>query len=93
MKFRLCGFTSIFGVLLLQGLVSAQLSFTDSTSNLLTTSNNSGSAIGVADMNGDGKDDIVRFYNRFRSMRIEYQQAPGVQFSTLSVVRGVALVY
>ena len=84
MRFKLCGFTSIVGALLLQGLASAQLSFTDSTSNLLSRSNNSGCAIGVADMNGDGKDDIVRFYNSNQRMRIEYQQAPGAQFDTFN---------
>ena len=84
MKSRLCGLTSIVGALLLQGLVSAQLSFTESSSNLLSTANNSGCAIGVVDMNGDGKDDIVRFYNNQRSMRIEYQQAPDASFTTFN---------
>ena len=87
MKSRLCGFAGILGVLLVPGLVAAQLSFTDSTSALLSTSNNSGAAIGVADMNGDGKDDIVRFYDRVRSMRIEYQQAPNAPFATFNYGR------
>ena len=87
MKSSLRGFAGIVGALLLQGLASAQLSFTENASNLLSTGNNSGCAIGVADMNGDGKDDIVRFYDDQRSMRIEYQQAAGAPFTTFNYGR------
>lgn len=87
MKFRPCGFAAIFSALLAPGLVGAQLSFTDSTSDLLSVGNNSGCAIGVADMNGDGKDDIVRFSNSQRNMRIEYQQASGAPFTTFNYGR------
>ena len=87
MKSRLCGFVGIVGVLLVPGLVAAQLSFTDSTSALLSADNNSGCAMGVTDMNGDGKDDIVRFYNSHRNMRIEYQQASGAPFTTFDYGR------
>ncbi|MDA8563664.1 VCBS repeat-containing protein, partial [Mariniblastus sp.] len=87
MKSRLCVFAGIIGALLMPGLASAQLSFTESTSNLLSADNNSGCAIGVTDMNGDGKDDIVRFYNNQRSMRIEYQQAPDALFATFNYGR------
>jgi len=87
MKSSLYGFAVILSVLLVPGLVGAQLSFTDSTSNLLSADNNSGCAIGVRDMNGDGKDDIVRFGNSQRNMRIEYQQASDAPFNTFNYGR------
>ncbi len=87
MKSWLFGNACIIVALLVPGLVAAQLSFTDGTSDLLSADNNSGCAIGVADMNGDGKDDIVRFYDNQRSMRIEYQQASNAPFTTFDYGR------
>ena len=51
------------------------VSFTDRT-DLLPTSNHCGVCMAVVDMNGDGKDDIVR-YNQGRELNIEYQNADG----------------
>ena len=53
----------------------AQFSFTDETSRLVYTTQ-SGCAIGVSDMNGDGLDDIVRLDNA-RYLYIDYQQPDG----------------
>lgn len=57
--------------------------FIDETS-LLMGSNFSGVAIGVADMNADGKDDIIRF-NQARSLNIQYQNAANSNFTGHSV--------
>lgn len=59
---------------------SNTVAFTDGTS-LIGQDNFSGLAMGVIDMNGDGKDDIVQF-NAARNLRIQYQNAPGQVFST-----------
>ena len=59
---------------------SNTVAFTDGTS-LIAQDNFSGLAMGVIDMNGDGKDDIVQF-NSARNLRIQYQNAPGQTFST-----------
>jgi hypothetical protein len=50
--------------------------FTDMTSLLTTTSFHSGVAIGVSDMNNDGRDDIVRLYNN-DTLFLNLQQAGG----------------
>ena len=69
------------------GLASAAqpLSFTESTAQLLPGDGAapffSGVAIGVVDLDGDGKDDIVRFH-RGRDLRTEYQTTPGNAFTT-----------
>ncbi len=55
--------------------------FTQQT-NLLSNTNRSGVAMGVADMNGDGLDDIIRLSNA-RNLSIEYQEAPNAAFSNL----------
>mgnify|MGYP000138527562 CR=1 FL=1 len=55
----------------------AQISFTDSSSNLVNSSLTSGVAIGVCDMNGDGLDDIIRL-NNASDLEIEYQSLGGV---------------
>ncbi len=52
--------------------------------NLIGQDNFSGLPMGVIDMNGDGKDDIVQF-NSARDLRIQYQKSVNQQFSTHSV--------
>ncbi len=54
------------------------IAFTDRT-NLLLTDNFSGFCMGIADMNADGKDDIVR-YNLGRVLNIEVQRAANQTF-------------
>jgi uncharacterized repeat protein (TIGR03806 family) len=56
------------------------VSFTDGTS-LLGQNNYSGLPMGVIDMNGDGKDDIVQF-NYAKNLRIQYQNGAGQQFTS-----------
>ncbi|MBC3846582.1 VCBS repeat-containing protein [Winogradskyella echinorum] len=56
------------------------MSFTDGTS-LLGQDNFSGLPMGVIDMNGDGKDDIVQF-NNARQLRIQYQNEAGQPFTS-----------
>jgi len=66
--------------------VSAQntpVNFSNQT-NLLTTSNNSGVAMGVVDLNGDGKDDILR-YNQANFLQVEYQNNPNQTFGHANV--------
>ena len=56
------------------------VNFTDQTSLLPNTDFHSGVAIGIADMNGDNKDDIVRLDDA-KILNIEYQNAPNAVFS------------
>lgn len=58
------------------------VAFTDGTS-LLGQDNFSGLPMGVIDMNGDGKDDIVQF-NNAKSLRIQYQNGAGQQFTSFN---------
>ena len=56
------------------------VSFNDGTSLLGNTDFHSGVAIGIADMNGDSKDDIVRLDDA-KILNIEYQNNPNTSFS------------
>ncbi|MGJ8592923.1 MAG: FG-GAP-like repeat-containing protein [Aquaticitalea sp.] len=58
------------------------VAFTDGTG-LLGQDNFSGLPMGVIDMNGDGKDDIVQF-NNARTLRIQYQNGAGQAFTTFT---------
>ncbi len=58
------------------------VAFTDGTS-LLGQDNFSGLPMGVIDMNGDGKDDIVQF-NYAKNLRIQYQNEAGSQFTSFN---------
>lgn len=60
----------------------AQISFTNQTSLLSTTTFHSGVAMGVVDMNGDGLDDIVRL-GQAKVLNIEYQTPQGASFNNL----------
>ncbi|MFD2824556.1 FG-GAP-like repeat-containing protein [Lacinutrix iliipiscaria] len=55
-------------------MVSSQIAFTNSSSLLVNENVTSGCAIGVADMNNDGRDDIIRLDDA-RDLEIEYQNA------------------
>ena len=59
-------FSSVFG----------QVTFTDNTGLLVNGSLSSGVAIGIADMNGDGMDDVVRLSGA-SSLEVEYQSSGG----------------
>ncbi|MFN0014819.1 MAG: FG-GAP repeat domain-containing protein, partial [Saprospiraceae bacterium] len=65
------------------GLFS-QIHFTNQTHLLATQKHQSGVAIGVLDMNGDGLDDIVRM-DRGRQLAIELQAAPGTTFEKMPI--------
>lgn len=73
----------LLGIVLLLSMPSfSQISFSNQTSALLSdTTVYSGVAMGIADMNGDSLDDIIRLHNA-RTLRIEYQQADGSTFSS-----------
>lgn len=55
--------------------VLAQVSFTESASDLNNSTLRSGVAVAITDMNEDGLDDLVRFNNG--TLEIEYQQTDG----------------
>lgn len=61
-------------------LFSQSIPFTDQTSLLPSTTFHSGNAVGICDMNNDGKDDIVRDSNNTRLV-IDYQQMPNTAFA------------
>ena len=58
------------------------VTFSDGTS-LLGQDNFSGLPMGVIDMNGDGKDDIVQF-NNAKELRIQYQNGTGQLFTSFN---------
>jgi hypothetical protein len=67
-------------------LISSQnISFVNQSSLLPTSTFYSGNAVAVVDMNGDGKDDIVRD-SANKKMYIEYQQVPNGNFSQGSFI-------
>jgi len=70
---------AVFLLLAFPAPVFSQVSFTDQTSLLSNTDFHSGVAMGVADMNGDGLDDIVRL-GQARILNIEYQTPAGGPF-------------
>lgn len=57
--------------------------FTEQTSLLSDSNFHSGVAMGVADMNGDGLDDVIRLSGA-SNLFIEYQEAPNAAFSSFS---------
>lgn len=67
---------------LLPFAMSAQIAspFTDQTSLLPSSTFHSGNAVGVCDMNGDFKDDIVRD-SANKKMFLEFQNAPNATFT------------
>jgi hypothetical protein len=87
MKFLPNSFTAkvlpCFALFLSFGL-SAQISFSNQTTLLTSPNHRSGVAIAVADMNGDGLDDIIRL-SQGRDISIAYQTAPGAAFANLLV--------
>ncbi|MBK8557895.1 MAG: VCBS repeat-containing protein [Lewinellaceae bacterium] len=64
--------------------IQAQVSFTNQTSLLSPALHYSGVAIAVLDMNGDGRDDIVRM-EQGHNLSIAYQGAPNQNFVSLPV--------
>lgn len=76
---------SLIAVAVISPPALAQFSFTE-RGDLLSESSRSGAPIGIADMNGDGLDDLVRLDETVRLL-IDYQGAPGAPFT--SHVHGV----
>jgi hypothetical protein len=72
-------YATIAFALLLPLFARGQFSFSNANDRLAVPNVRSGVAIAVADMNGDGLDDIVRL-SQGRILMIEYQQAGGGQF-------------
>ncbi|MFT6706093.1 MAG: hypothetical protein ACJATF_000917 [Flavobacteriales bacterium] len=85
MKMKL--YTSLFmtalGFFLLSSPLNAQINFTNSNL-LLPSTNYSGVAIGVTDVNGDNLDDIVRFSNG-SNLSVLYQSAAGTEYTETNI--------
>ena len=79
-------FNTLFFVLAL-GLIAdtlhGQISFTDQTNLLQNTNFHSGVALAIADMNGDGLDDIIRL-NETMMLSIEYQAEAAQPFANFT---------
>lgn len=73
----------------LEGQSFEPVSFSSKSRNLLSFENYSGVCIGVSDMNGDGKDDIIR-YDSGNVLNIQYQNSPNSPF-TSKIIRRVAI--
>ncbi|MFK7809062.1 MAG: FG-GAP-like repeat-containing protein [Saprospiraceae bacterium] len=71
---------SLLAVFLFTDNTNAQISFTNSNQ-LLPSTNYSGVAIGITDVDGDNLDDIVRFSNGAKDLGVLYQDAAGATFS------------
>ncbi|HTF06290.1 MAG TPA: CRTAC1 family protein [Bacteroidia bacterium] len=67
------------------GSLAAQITFSDQTTLFPTAIFHSGNGIGVCDMNGDKKDDVVRA-SQNTTQYVEYQGAPNGVFTELSSV-------
>lgn len=71
-----------FGVwinVFLPGILFSQIHFTASPQIINNKEHFSGSVVGISDMNGDGKDDIIKLEDS-KFLSIEYQTAPGQAF-------------
>jgi ASPIC and UnbV/Ig-like domain CHU_C associated/FG-GAP-like repeat len=71
-------------ILLIPFTAYSQLKFKSATSLLSPVEFFSGSVVGIADMDGDGHDDIVRLQSS-RDLSIEYQTGPGKPFKHRSL--------
>lgn len=72
-------YTLLLVAMTLPALTGAQISFSNQNALLSNSGFHSGVAIGVADMNGDGLDDIIRL-GQARILNIEYQTPNGGPF-------------
>jgi len=77
-------FLKVFPLAILSaGTVSAQITFSDQTSLFPTATFHSGNGIGVVDMNGDKKDDVVRASGN-TTQYVEFQGIANGAFTELS---------
>lgn len=83
MKNQLQKFSAVLISASIAGSLSAQITFSDQTSLLPTSTFYSGNGVGVCDMNNDGKDDIVRAMNN-TTQYVEFQGTPNGAFTELS---------
>lgn len=73
----------ILSIMLLLGVISlmkAQIIFLDQSQNLGHTNTRSGKPIGVADINNDGLDDIIRLHNT-NELQIDFQNGVSANFT------------
>jgi hypothetical protein len=78
----------VLGTGFLSSLNAQAISFINQTSLLPSPTMSSGNAIGVCDMDGDRKDDIVRGVGNV-TQYIEYQAAPNAAFTESSYANGI----
>lgn len=78
MKTNLQALLLLYLMLLFSSSLAAQVSFANANHLLAPQDRNSGTALGIADMNGDGLDDILRL-NLARTLYIDYQNAQGTE--------------
>lgn len=78
--------TARLTVQVVPAVTSNSVQFLDASSRLANSSWASGVAMGVADMNADGRDDIVHMKEGF-DLRIQYQPAGGSSFTALDLGR------
>ena len=71
-------FTLIIGLLCFPILIFCQISFTESTYQLINdpTGTRSGVAVGISDMNGDYKDDLI-ILDQSQEFNIKFQTGSG----------------
>ncbi len=77
-------FMTVLGFFLMSSPLNAQINFTNNNM-LLPSSNRSGVAIGVTDVNGDNLDDIVRFSDNASNLSVLYQDSDGVVFTESNI--------
>lgn len=87
MKKELIRMPLAFAAVIIAGIAHAQITFSNQTVLLPSQTERSGNAIGVCDMNGDHKDDIVRALSNWQQC-VEFQTTPNAMFTELAAPAG-----